>query len=428
MDQLISPGHVHHLLRLTNIKVSLSATNDIDKLWEKIMELVKNRLLVGVTTGFDCQDINGEVIGDYNIRVEISDEQMNEALQHIESQFSLTTKNDIIEGLTEEEIESAAQMFVFIAFCPGELINWSFKPFNRFIGDMINENSAKMILTVLKRLQIQELYPQFSKRLFTALNENMNFQFNQIEKLTGSQNCDRGCNFTALELLDDKILPKITNHPVHIDPVPKDWNPSALIPFCWLGHEAIGTKIEQFRIPICDRFRAVLRNDQLCYEINPNEILEYKDQQQRIEGIKKGLLLVIDENKDRQSSEETQVLGEYEKYFSENNFNSDDVNIFLDVIGRYICSTYASVRHYMVTVVSTHYDLGSPILTPGWKYNLNIVKDKRATKDFLEREDKGCSLESYDNCTTRIYVDKVIKKCGCLPLSMIQGFKDSKVI
>ena len=61
------------------------------------------------------------------------------------------------------------------------------------------------------------------------------------------------------------------------------------------------------------------------------------------------------------------------------------------------------------------------MLSPGWKYNLNVIKHINGTEDFLAQSDseKNCQLESQDNCTTRSYVDRVTDKCGCLPLSMI---------
>ena len=59
-------------------------------------------------------------------------------------------------------------------------------------------------------------------------------------------------------------------------------------------------------------------------------------------------------------------------------------------------------------------------LSPGWEYNLNAIKNIVGTEDFLNLPDssKNCQTETYDNCTTRSYVDRVIRKCGCLPLSM----------
>ena len=60
------------------------------------------------------------------------------------------------------------------------------------------------------------------------------------------------------------------------------------------------------------------------------------------------------------------------------------------------------------------------MLTPGWKYKLNALKQIKGTEGFLYLADsiKYCQLEPQDNCTTRSYVDRVTRKCGCLPLSM----------
>ena len=63
------------------------------------------------------------------------------------------------------------------------------------------------------------------------------------------------------------------------------------------------------------------------------------------------------------------------------------------------------------------------MLTPGWKYNLNVVKNIKGTKSFLDLSDsvKDCQTEPYNNCTTRSYVERVTQECGCLPLSMKTG-------
>ena len=59
--------------------------------------------------------------------------------------------------------------------------------------------------------------------------------------------------------------------------------------------------------------------------------------------------------------------------------------------------------------------IDTPALSPGWKYNLNDIKDIIATESFLALENKGCSIESYESCTTRKYTDQIIEKCRCLP-------------
>ena len=68
-------------------------------------------------------------------------------------------------------------------------------------------------------------------------------------------------------------------------------------------------------------------------------------------------------------------------------------------------------------------------LSPGWEYNLNVIKNFKGTEDFLSLSDnaKGCQLESFENCTTRTYVEKLIEICGCLPLSMKFGNNDHNV-
>ena len=60
------------------------------------------------------------------------------------------------------------------------------------------------------------------------------------------------------------------------------------------------------------------------------------------------------------------------------------------------------------------------MLTPGWEYNLNVVKNIKGTEDFFALPDsvKDCQFEPYDNCTTRSFVERVIQSCKCLPLKM----------
>ena len=64
------------------------------------------------------------------------------------------------------------------------------------------------------------------------------------------------------------------------------------------------------------------------------------------------------------------------------------------------------------------FTLDSLKLETGWEYNLNAIKDIKGTEAFLAMDDdnKGCQIEPYDNCTTRRYVERVVRKCGCLPL------------
>ena len=63
---------------------------------------------------------------------------------------------------------------------------------------------------------------------------------------------------------------------------------------------ALGEKVDEFKIPICNSFRERFVNDQLCYELDVNEKMSPSEND-----LKLGLTLIIDENKDRQYSGHT---------------------------------------------------------------------------------------------------------------------------
>ena len=54
-------------------------------------------------------------------------------------------------------------------------------------------------------------------------------------------------------------------------------------------------------------------------------------------------------------------------------------------------------------------------------YNLNVVKEVKVTESFLglDADVKGCNMEeTFENCTTKIYIETVKQKCGCLPFNI----------
>ena len=97
----------------------------------------------------------------------------------------------------------------------------------------------------------------------------------------------------------------VSRHPVHIKDVKGRMSPSALIPFCGIGRNmsAMGVKIDKFDIPVCNSFTERVLNDQLCYEVDPNNFIQRKN---ILEGFKTGITLVLDYNEDREVSYGTQ--------------------------------------------------------------------------------------------------------------------------
>ena len=62
------------------------------------------------------------------------------------------------------------------------------------------------------------------------------------------------------------------------------------------------------------------------------------------------------------------------------------------------------------------------------KFNLNVLRETKVTESFLglNMEARGCQNdEPVHNCTTRQYIENVLKACKCLPLEI--AFTTDKV-
>ena len=77
----------------------------------------------------------------------------------------------------------------------------------------------------------------------------------------------------------------------------KNLYPTSLIPFCAFGgnESAMGIKIPQVEVPVCNSFKAKIFNDQLCYTVDPNE---YKKKLAKQDDL--SLELILNYNEDRE--------------------------------------------------------------------------------------------------------------------------------
>ena len=93
-------------------------------------------------------------------------------------------------------------------------------------------------------------------------------------------------------------MSNIFNHPVHIVDANLTLAPSSFIPFCEFGGNmtALGVKIDQFDMPVCNSFKPKLLEHQLCYGINIKDYF----QQPTSNDLKNGLIFILDYNEDRQ--------------------------------------------------------------------------------------------------------------------------------
>ena len=140
-------------------------------------------------------------------------------------------------------------------------------------------------------------------------------------------------NLILTLLLEETLLQKVSNHPVHILNPEGDISPSAFIPFCFFGNKMnnLGEKIVNFTVPVCNVFAAKNWKDQLCYELNLN-LLKVEDDINH--QLKDGILLVIDFNEERQFDKDDNIekVEKVRNYIYENQDNT--VQVHIDTIGK----------------------------------------------------------------------------------------------
>ena len=150
--------------------------------------------------------------------------------------------------------------------------------------------------TLLQTLAL-EVEDKNKKLVFDGLVRTFDLKVNNINQLiTG--NLGQLNASSELGLMNSDIF-EIINHPVHIVDKNMNLSPSSFVPFCEFGGNmsALGVKIDQFDVPVCNSFQAKILNDQLCYEVDVNEIISKPF---TANDLKLGLALLIDENWDRQ--------------------------------------------------------------------------------------------------------------------------------
>ena len=129
-------------------------------------------------------------------------------------------------------------------------------------------------------------------------------------------------------------------HPVHILTPDNQISKSAFIPFCDFGGNmsAVGVKIDQFEVPVCNSFQEKVMNDQLCYEVDLNKFSIKDNIKSELEI---GLNFALDYNEDRQVVFDPQNF----KHNRERSFTKDVLQyyhrnqnafIYFDTIGNQI--------------------------------------------------------------------------------------------
>ena len=123
-----------------------------------------------------------------------------------------------------------------------------------------------------------------------------------------------------------------SHHPVHMIDEKGSKSPSSFIPFCEFGENmsAMGIRIDDFDVPVCNSFKAKVLNDQLCYQVDPNVFKNSSDD------LTEGLTLLIDLNEDRMVLREEKTHNESKNHGLNKritHLHKQGITIYLDTLG-----------------------------------------------------------------------------------------------
>ena len=98
----------------------------------------------------------------------------------------------------------------------------------------------------------------------------------------------------------------------------------------------MGKKIDQFNVPVCNVFQAIILNDQLCYEV---DLCRFSDKDNIEKELQSGFAFMMDYNEDRQVTLHQEDKEPKESSLVSNVVWSDDkehAHIYLDTLGNRI--------------------------------------------------------------------------------------------
>ena len=196
--------------------------------------------------------------------------------------------------------------------------------------------------------------------------------------------------------------------------------PSSLIPFCAVSGDmdAVGTRIQNFSLPVCDAFYPEVIEKQLCYSVNLNNHIEevavggkkgmcrsvdIANISTYIIPVYQGLSLLIDLNKERIVNQK-KCISSNDKFLSKKSF----------------CGKYKIYFDFQQVFYGT--DEGN--------YEISDIKSFVATDGFLllPEETRNCQNKyNVRKCREDRLIGVSINLCKCLPFNLIHHLNQSSV-
>ena len=186
---------------------------------------------------------------------------------------------------------------------------------------------------------------------------------------------------------------EVVLHPPNLVNQDGNLHPNALVPFCAYQTKMLGERVDtptNSSFIACSHFEPSIIDGQLCYSVDVNKAYGTKSGA----GKGSGLLLVIDP-----------VNPEHkEKYEKQENIDHMITTLNIERTN----TDTQGLRIYLNTLeIFETFNVGS--------LAMQSLKKMTGTGSFLENENKDCSLETFEDCQARRYLEEVENQCGCFP-------------
>ena len=190
---------------------------------------------------------------------------------------------------------------------------------------------------------------------------------------------------------------KVSLHTPHLVDPSGSLTPAALIPFCayQTNMTLLGQKTDGISFTACSKFQPTVLEGQLCYSLNLNMIARGTTGA----GLDNGIFILLDSGiSEQEENMEIDTLG-----LEEIVTIKMEPFIPIDSSARIYLNTLSNVSNYRA---------GS--------YAMTALKKMTGTASFLKQTDKEkhCRSQTIEDCQAKSYIDRVQKKCGCVPWAL----------
>ena len=240
------------------------------------------------------------------------------------SLLKLSNVTNDIKNISKSIIVFGAELYIYINSCYKHQHYWE-----KFKKTIFKKEVSTIVLATFKIISsdlsddgtmiakkfVKHLVSTIGFRYIISVENEKNEDFSITRDIANVKGYISFINLTKNSIkmiLDQRHLQMVSNHPVHIFGRNGEESPTAFIPFCSFGDdmEAMGTKANGYDDYICSSFEPVVRNDQLCYEV---DLEKYKDKEKIEKQLDSGLVLILDYNEDRQIFDEKKKAKKIEK-------------------------------------------------------------------------------------------------------------------